>query len=61
MTEEYIRGRDAMKILQKWREHLRNEHQLSSDCEIMKELEWVLGEGIDGHVVLGFPQPKKED
>ena len=38
---------DAIKILEKWKEHLRSEHQLSIECEVMKELVWSIGEAID--------------
>jgi hypothetical protein len=60
MSEKYVRGDDATVILQKWRDHLKFEHQLPNECETIKELTWFIGEAIDGHVVLGRPKPKEE-
>lgn len=60
MTEQLVQGKEATKILKKWREHLRIEHQLPGECKLMRELTWVIGEAIDGHVVLGLPKPKEE-
>ena len=57
MSEKFIKGEEARKLLYKWRDHLIVEHGLSSDCEIMKDLGWFIGEAIDGHVVLGRPKP----
>ena len=61
MTEKYVRDEDAARILRKWRDHLLVEHQISTECETMKELMWVIGEATDGHVVLGLPKPKEEE
>ena len=61
MAEKYIKGDDARKLLQKWRDHLRIEHQLPIECELLKELTWFIGEAIDGHVVMGLPKPQAGD
>ena len=61
MSGHYVKGLEAARVLGKWREHLRNEHGLSNECEIMKDLMWYTGEAIDRHVVLGHKKPKKED
>ena len=60
MSQKLINGKEATDILSKWRDHLLIEHQLSSECETVKEIMWFIGESIDGRVTLGHPKPKGE-
>lgn len=43
----------AFEQLEKIRNHFVNEHNLDGKCEAMKLLSWIVGESIDGHVIIG--------
>ena len=60
MPKPLISGKEATAILSRWRDHLLIEHQLSNECETVKEIMWFIGESIDGRVTLGHSKPKEE-
>ena len=51
---------EIARICGSGRDHLLIEHQLSNECETIKEIMWFIGESIDGRVTLGHPKPKGE-